>query len=52
MSNELYWTEEVLDALAARVTERVISRLAEAIQPMTGSGVSLLEPVANGEEGP
>ena len=31
VSTELCWTEEVLDALAARVADRVIARLAEAV---------------------
>jgi hypothetical protein len=35
VSTELSWTEEVLDALASRVTDRVISRLAEANRPNT-----------------
>ncbi|MGH9629137.1 MAG: helix-turn-helix domain-containing protein [Bryobacteraceae bacterium] len=36
------WTEEVLDAFVARVVDRVISRLTEGIQPMTGNEVGVL----------
>jgi hypothetical protein len=46
VSNDLSWNDEVLDSLAARVADRVITRLAEAAQTRTDGDVSMLEPLA------